>query len=336
MNSQNSQSLQFTLALLPGLPPGTSLCRFLDLPLELRENIYHFIPSHRLSRLARSCLQVYVEVQRFLYSNRPLIIEPIIFRLSPIPFPMFDGYGTVVDCLGRIPVMALRQIQKAVFVITWPSYYERNRWNLQFVEYFLRYRIVSEDLTLVFDLPGHVYYRPRLPNLWPLLHRLITVTRGPHVRMRLILRCGQDSWGWGLRNMLERQQICESLAEVVARGSCLRRLEVWLPHPPRCNAISQGKVPVTDIYSAVSTWNNRFSSFCGWWEPYWMLCLTRIKGLESIQVMLYRAHISMYGQRQSPVPLYLNENLLSQSLDNFPQDPRLNFYFDPNGRLVMN
>lgn len=324
----------------------TTAAPLLQFPPEIRSQIYSHLPPIGLLPLASTCYQLYHETQTLFYARYVFTLEP----LGEVAKSDFDEgahyeYQSVVRQLVKMSLEARGSLHRASLIVSCPAEYQHGVEAVRSAIKILRTYLVLQDLVVTFGIPGHGIVSlydggPRVVDWFPLrsvwhpLRRLMIKGIGLPACKTLVLRFSGPQ-----ENMRYLVIVCECIAKTLQKGSFLKNLEIWLSR----ESLKDWKLDlakVTDIVRAAETWNNSCAEWVEWDQPYWLLCLTRIRGLQRFEILLYNALESMSAQSVPVKPLQLDglqeflDGIMVISKAVIVQDPRLDFQFETEGRLA--
>lgn len=318
-----------------------------QLPPEIRSQIYSHLPPTGLLPLASTCYQLYHETQTLFYARYVFTLEPLckVAELDTEEVGAHDKYQTVLRRLVDMSREARASLHRASLIVSCPAEYQHGAEAVRRAIKILRTHMVLHNLVVTFDVPGYgivslydggprvVDWLP-LRSVWHPLRRLMMKSIGLPACKTLVRRFSEPQ-----ENMRYLVIVCECIAKTLEKGSFLNNLEIWLSRES-LKDWNLDLAKVTDIVRAAETWNNRCPEWVEWDQPYWLLCLTRIRGLERFKILLYNPLESISAQSIPVKPLQLEG--LQEFLDGIMvvgdaaivQDPRLDFHFETGGSLA--
>ncbi|KAK3169336.1 hypothetical protein OEA41_008719 [Lepraria neglecta] len=264
-----------------------------------------------------------------------------------------DNCHSAVTRLQQISVQARRSLRKASLIVASPSkYHEEVVERMGTPLKFLRTSLALRDLTVIFDifedypastgggfLGSNSIKCQSTRRLWHPIRRLMLQNVGLLACKTLVLRYSHRDDVVGYEALRDFAFMCESIGQTMRKGSYLENLKIAFPPPFWEYGIDH--VDSSALVVAAETWDavTSLNALVSWEHLYWLLPLTRIKGLRSIKVTLYD-RLSTAGASQELKPAqvdglqaFLDSTMLAGA-PNAAQDTRLDFRFDSKGRLV--
>ena len=309
---------------------------FLSVPQELIDIIYANLRPIELLPLASTSRQLYPKAQELFYKIYILSLEMTFTE------GLRDTYATTLSSLQNIPLDARRSLRQASLTFAGQSWYRYHLGRVEAIENLvirLRVDFSIQNLKISFDMPSWRFQYtddkyPSFERVWRSFHSLLLRENNTSVCRTLALRCGcwddQRCWVY----------ICESLARVMDLGTPLENLEIWIPQGTLMG-FRTNLSKVIDIVGAAEKWNNWRYDYIPLEEPFWVLCLTRIKGLKSVTVFAYdtRCHPPVQCRPLETVTQlviledFFHGTMVARTSDVI-HDPRLDFDFDTKGDSV--
>ena len=303
----------------------------LCVPQELIDLIYAHLRPIELLPVASTSRRLYPKAQELFYRNYVLALDMSFTE------GLRDTYATTLSRLQNVPLDARRSLCHASLSFAGRSRYRCRLGRVEVVENLitrLRTDFRIQDLKTSFDMPSWRLQNtddefPRFERVWELFHSLLLRKDNMSVCKTLALRCGD----WDSQRCWVH--ICESLAQLMDmhQGTPLESLEIWIPQGTLMDFRAKlGKV--TDIIGAVERWNSWRNEHIPLEEPFWVLCLTRIKGLKSVKVFAYDmySHPPMQCRPLETITQiviledFFQETMIARTSDVI-HDPRLDFDF---------